>query len=113
MLDWLCKVEYLQASLSCVLNGIGRAACLLREVADTGAAMVYHVAVALVHTAPVVTLREADHFVGIAVDPLIPRFVRRAPAIRLVAAWNDNDQPDIRLVFLLLYHGLRREGVKT
>ena len=109
----MCQIEYLQSALPRVLDGIGRAACLLGEVADTGAAVVYHVAVALVHTAVEIMLREADHFVGVAVDALIPRPVRRAPACSLVAARDDDDKPDVPVFPALLDHGFRREGIEA
>lgn len=109
----VCQIEYPQSALPRVLDGIGRAARLLCEVADTDAAVVYHVAVALVHTAGKVMLREADHLVGAGFDLLIPRFLLRAPPRGLVAARDDDDETDVAALPAPLDHGLGCEGVET
>lgn len=104
----LCHMEYLQPMLPRILDGIP-----LREVADTGLAVVYHVAAAFVHTAQVIMLRETDHFIGGVVNPLMPLLLLRAPPHGLVTARYNNYQADVSILLALVNYGLRREAIKS
>ena len=74
------KVDDLQPPLPGISDGVGRPAALPVEVADTHAAVVHQMAVALVHTASGVLPGHIDHFIRLGLDALVLRYVLRPPA---------------------------------
>ena len=75
--------------------------------------MINKITVALVHTSPVVTIRQANYFVGCSFDLVIPYFVFNVPFFILIFTRSDNYKAYIRVLFATFYHGLCREGIKS
>ena len=96
-----------------ILDCVGRAARILRQIADADAAAVYHVAVTALHTAPVIMLCQTNHLVGRAFYMLTPCLFLRTLPFRLSLVGHDNDKANIGMHLAALNHGLRREGVKA
>lgn len=58
----VCNIHYFKPLFLRISNGIGCPAAAFCQIADAYAAVVYQVAVALVHTAPCVLLGGVDNF---------------------------------------------------
>lgn len=107
------KIDDFQLLLFSIVYRIGRPAALPVEVTDTHAAVVHQMAVALVHTAPVVLLGGVDHFVRLGLDALVLCYVLQPPAPCLRQAGQNKDQLHAGAALTQTDYGLGGDGIKA
>ena len=83
------------------------------QPADAPGAFIDQTAVALLHTAGAVAVRDVRNRVGLGENIHINRRVLRRPAPRLIAAGQDQEQPQERTGRAGPQNGLRGERVKA
>ena len=104
------KVNNLQPFLFSIVHRIGRPAALPVEVADTHAAVVHQMAVALVHTARCILLGRIDHLICLGLDALILGHVLRPPSPGLRQAGQNKDQLHTGATLTQTDYGLGGDG---
>ena len=90
----------------CPASGLGL-------ITDAYRATVYKVAVPLVHTASGVDLAGVNGLIRSLPDFLIFIFILRFPAPRLIFTGQDEDQPQLWVIFPQAQNSLSRETVKS
>ena len=95
-----------------IINGICRAASGLRQIANTGTAVIRKMPIAFLHTAPKIVLRGVSHLICAALDFFVGVGIRLWPAPSLVKARQYKDQPDLRITLPQAEDRLRCQSIK-
>ena len=96
-----------------IINGICRAASGLRQIANTGTAVIRKMPIAFLHTAPKIVLRGISHLICAALDLFVSVDILLRPASSLVKARQHKDQPDLRITLPQAEDNLRCQSIKS
>ena len=96
-----------------IINGICRAAGGLRQIANTGTAVIHKMPIAFLHTAPKIVLRGVSHLICAALDLFVSGDIRLRPAPSLIKAGQHKNQPDLWITLPQAEDSLRCQSIKS
>lgn len=109
----ICQIYYPDSAAERVIDRIKCASTFSGQIADTGGAIVYQVAIAGKHAVGGVALGYIDHFICLTLYLLINCLIFGCPPGSLILTWQHQYELDMRKFFLQAQYHLCRHCIKA